>query len=110
MKNPELLRCIEVIKKLRHPTDGCPWDLEQNHKSLLKYLIEESYEFIEATELNDPKMMEEELGDVLLQVLLHTTIAEETKSFNLESVAKGLADKIIRRHPHVLKRGKGFKL
>lgn len=101
MNHPELIRCVEVIKQLRHPTKGCPWDLEQTHQTLLKYLIEESYEFIEATELQDSKLMEEELGDVLLQILLHSTIAEETKSFNLESVAKTLADKIIRRHPHV---------
>lgn len=101
MNHPELNRCIEVIKQLRHPTKGCPWDLEQTHQTLLKYLIEESYEFIEATELNNPKLMEEELGDVLLQILLHSTIAEESKNFNLESVAKTLADKIIRRHPHV---------
>lgn len=101
MKHPELERCIEVIEKLRHPTKGCPWDLEQTHDSLLKYLIEESYEFIEATELKDPKMMEEELGDVLLQVILHATIADQAKNFNLESVAKILADKMIRRHPHV---------
>lgn len=101
MHHSELIRCIEVIKQLRHPTGGCPWDLEQTHETLLKYLIEESYEFIEATELKNPKMMEEELGDVLLQVLLHSTIAAETKSFDLESVAKILADKIVRRHPHV---------
>lgn len=98
---PELIRCIQVIQKLRHPKEGCPWDLEQTHESLLKYLIEESYEFIEATELKNSKMMEEELGDVLLQILLHSTIAAETNSFDLESVAKTLADKIVRRHPHV---------
>lgn len=103
MAYPELERCIAVIEKLRHPTEGCPWDLEQTHKTLLKYLIEESYEFIEATESGDPKHMEEELGDVLLQVLLHSTIAAETKNFDLESVAKTLADKIVRRHPHVFK-------
>ncbi len=101
MNHPELLRCIEVITRLRHPTTGCPWDLEQTHETLLKYLIEESYEFIEATELKDIKMMEEELGDVLLQILLHSTIAAENDHFNLESVAKTLADKIVRRHPHV---------
>jgi MazG family protein len=98
---PELNRCIEVIQKLRHPTEGCPWDLEQSHKSLLKYLIEESYEYIEATENDNAQMMEEELGDVLLQVLLHATIASESGKFDLESVAKTLADKIVRRHPHV---------
>jgi MazG family protein len=101
LNHPELIRCIEVIRKLRHPKEGCPWDLEQTHESLLKYLLEESYEFIEATELKNPKLMEEELGDVLLQILLHSTIASETGSFTLESVAKTLADKIIHRHPHV---------
>src|SRR5688500_2470029 len=101
MPFPELERCIEVIRKLRHPAEGCPWDLEQTHQTLLKYLIEESYEFIEATESRDAKLMEEELGDVLLQVILHSAIAEQEKTFSLESVAKTLADKIVRRHPHV---------
>lgn len=109
MAYPELERCIEVIKSLRHPQTGCPWDLEQTHQTLLKYLIEESYEFIEACELNDPKLMEEELGDVLLQILLHSTIAEQSQRFNLESVAKTLADKIVRRHPHVFEK-KGLHL
>lgn len=103
MAHPEVERAIEVIEKLRHPTEGCPWDLEQTHKSLLKYLIEESYEFIEAVELNDPKMMEEELGDVLLQVILHSAIAKGERTFDIESVAKSIADKIVRRHPHVFK-------
>lgn len=101
MNYPELERCIAVVQALRHPKTGCPWDLEQSHQSLLKYLIEESYEFIEATETGDPKLMEEELGDVLLQVLLHSTIASENNHFDLESVARTLADKIVRRHPHV---------
>jgi MazG family protein len=101
MAHPELERCIQVIEKLRDPKGGCPWDLEQSHESLLKYLIEESYEFVEAVEIGTPASMEEELGDVLLQVLLHSTIAAESKRFNLESVAKTLADKIVRRHPHV---------
>ena len=101
MSYPELERCIKVVKALRNPLTGCPWDLEQTHESLLKYLIEESYEFIDAVEKNNPKLMEEEIGDVLLQVLLHTTMGEEKKSFSLESSAKVLADKLIRRHPHV---------
>src|SRR5689334_19308166 len=101
MAYPELERCIKTIEALRHPKTGCPWDLEQTHETLLKYLLEESYEFIEAVELGKPKLMEEELGDVLLQVLLHSTIAQESGNFNLESVAKTLADKIILRHPHV---------
>lgn len=101
MSHPELERAIEVIKALRHPQTGCPWDLEQTHATLLKYLIEEAYEFVEAVEKGDPKLMEEEIGDVLFQVLLHTTIGEEKKAFDLESSAKVLADKLIRRHPHV---------
>lgn len=101
MPYPELERCIEVVKSLRHPKTGCPWDLEQTHSSLLKYLIEESYEFAEAVELGRPKLMEEEIGDVLFQVLLHTSIGQESQSFSLESSAKVLADKLIRRHPHV---------
>ena len=103
MSHPELDRAIQVVKALRHPVTGCPWDLEQTHKSLLKYLIEEAYEYVEAVESKNPKLMEEEVGDVLFQVLLHTSMGEETKSFSLESSAKVLADKLIRRHPHVFK-------
>lgn len=101
MPYPELERCIAVINDIRHPQTGCPWDLEQTHQTLLKYLLEESYEFAEACELDDSKLMEEELGDVLLQVLLHSAIARETQRFDIESVAKTLADKMVRRHPHV---------
>lgn len=101
MAYPELERCIEVVKALRHPQTGCPWDLEQTHSTLLKYLIEESYEFIEAVESGNPKLMEEEIGDVLFQVLLHTNMGEERGEFSLESSAKILADKLVRRHPHV---------
>jgi MazG family protein len=97
----ELQRTIDVVKKLRDPQDGCPWDLEQTHESLLRYLLEESYEFIEAVEKKAPAHMKEELGDVLLQVLLHARIAEQSGGFTLEDVAKGLADKLIHRHPHV---------
>lgn len=105
MPYPETERAIEVIKRLLHPTEGCPWDLEQTHKSLLPYLIEEAYEFIEAVENNDPKMMEEEIGDVLLQVVLHSAMAEKIGGFNIESVSKGIADKMVRRHPHVFENG-----
>lgn len=101
MSYPELERCIQVVRSLRHPEKGCPWDLEQTHESLLKYLIEESYEFVDAVEKKDPALMEEEIGDVLFQVLLHTSMGEEKGSFSLESSAKKLADKLIRRHPHV---------
>ena len=90
------------MDKLRSP-GGCPWDAEQDHQSLLKYLLEESYEFIEAVEDEDRIAMQEELGDLLLQVFFHARVAEEHKSapFNIEDVAKGIADKLERRHPHV---------
>lgn len=107
MEYPQLKRAIEVIAKLRDPQNGCPWDLKQTHQSLLKYLIEESYEYLHAVESNNFAKMQEELGDVLLQVLLHSQIASEAKSkeqhFDIESVAKSMADKMIHRHPHVFK-------
>ncbi len=98
----ELIRLREVMDKLRSP-GGCPWDAEQDHASLLKYLLEESYEFIESVENNDRQAMQEELGDLLLQVYFHSRMAEEdaTQPFNIEDVAKSVADKLIRRHPHV---------
>jgi len=98
----ELLRLREVMDKLRSP-GGCPWDAEQTHQSLLKYLLEESYEFIESVENNDRQDMQEELGDLLLQVYFHSRMAEEdtNQPFNIEDVAKSVADKLIRRHPHV---------
>ena len=101
MAYPELEKCIEIVKALRHPKTGCPWDLQQTHESLLKYLIEESFEFIDSVEKQNSKSMEEELGDVLFQVLLLASLGEERKEFNLETVAKNLADKLVRRHPHV---------
>jgi len=90
------------MDKLRSP-GGCPWDAEQDHASLLKYLLEESYEFIESVEDNDRQAMQEELGDLLLQVYFHSRMAEEdaTQPFNIEDVARSVADKLIRRHPHV---------
>jgi XTP/dITP diphosphohydrolase len=102
MPNEELAKLREVMDRLRSP-GGCPWDAEQNHSSLLKYLLEESYEFIEAVELDDREAMREELGDVLLQVFFHARMAEEhpTDPFNVDDVAKAVADKLVRRHPHV---------
>ena len=98
----ELLRLREVMDKLRSP-GGCPWDAEQDHESLLKYLLEESYEFIESVENKDRTSMQEELGDLLLQVYFHSRMAEEDADnpFNVEDVAKTVTDKLIRRHPHV---------
>lgn len=90
------------MDKLRSP-GGCPWDAEQDHQSLLKYLLEESYEFIEAVEDDDRVAMQEELGDLLLQVYFHARVAEDHKSapFDIEDIAKSIADKLERRHPHV---------
>lgn len=99
-----LTRVIDVISALRDPKTGCPWDLEQDHQSLLKYLVEESYEYIEAVDNQDVRAMEEELGDVFLQVLLHSQIASESGKFDIDSVSKVLADKMIHRHPHVFKK------
>ena len=98
----ELIRLREVMNKLRSP-GGCPWDAEQDHASLLKYLLEESYEFIESVENNDRQSMQEELGDLLLQVYFHSRMAEEDakQPFDIEDVAKSVTDKLIRRHPNV---------
>jgi XTP/dITP diphosphohydrolase len=87
---------------LRSP-GGCPWDAEQTHESLLKYLLEESYEFVDAVQADNRTDMREELGDVLLQVYFHARMAQEhpTDPFSIEDVAQGIADKLIRRHPHV---------
>ena len=97
-----LQRLVEVMDQLRSP-GGCPWDAEQTHESLLKYLLEESYEFVDAVAGGDRIDMREELGDVLLQVYFHARIAEDHPSdpFSIEDVAQGIADKLIRRHPHV---------
>ena len=98
----ELLRLAEVMDRLRSP-GCCPWDAEQTHESLVKYLLEESYEFIDALGDDDRICMREELGDVLLQVYFHSRMAQDhpTDPFSIEDVAKLIADKLIRRHPHV---------
>ena len=104
---PQLSRAIDVVAKLRDPNGGCPWDLKQNHKTLTEFLIEESYEFLHAVDNNDKKKMCEELGDVLLQILLHSQIASESNNFAIEDVAKAMADKMIHRHPHVFAANEG---
>ena len=102
MAYENLIRLAEVMDRLRSP-GGCPWDAEQTHESLLKYLLEESYEFIESIESGNRQDMQEELGDILLQVYFHARIAQEHQShpFNLDDVAKSVADKLISRHPHI---------
>lgn len=91
---------LEIIAALRAP-DGCPWDLEQTHRSLAPYAIEEAYELAEAIETGDDEEIVQELGDVLLQVVLHAQIASETKRFAIGDVIRAISEKMIRRHPHV---------
>ncbi|MCE5324100.1 nucleoside triphosphate pyrophosphohydrolase [bacterium] len=96
----EWTKLVETVAKLRGP-DGCPWDRQQTHESLRKYAIEETYEVVEAIETGDPVKIEDELGDMLLQVLLHAQIASECGQFDIAGVCKGIREKLQRRHPHV---------
>ncbi|HEY5587068.1 MAG TPA: nucleoside triphosphate pyrophosphohydrolase [Ruminiclostridium sp.] len=100
MNNGKLDRLIDIMKILKSK-DGCPWDREQTHESLKRYLIEETYEYLEAVDLDDKRHMCEELGDVLLQVVFHAQIASENGDFNIEDVINGICEKMIHRHPHV---------
>ena len=99
-KYKNLEELIEVVAKLRAP-DGCPWDREQTHTSLRPNMLEEAYEAVDAIDENNMAHLREELGDVLLQVLLHSQIASESNEFTLDDVAKELKEKLIHRHPHV---------
>ena len=96
----ELDRLRAIMHRLRAP-GGCSWDAEQTHESLVPNLIEEAYETVDAIRRGDDTDMREELGDLLLQVVFHSEIAQETGRFDLDSVAKGISDKLVRRHPHV---------
>jgi len=91
---------IALVARLRAP-DGCPWDRKQTHDSLKPYLIEEAYEVLEALDRNDPRQLREELGDLLLQVLLHTELEAEQDHFTMQDVITTLHEKLVRRHPHV---------
>ena len=91
---------VAIMSRLRGP-DGCPWDREQTSQSLKPHLLEEVYEVLEAIDAGKASSLKEELGDLLLQIVFHTQIASEQNQFSFEDVAKGLADKLIRRHPHV---------
>ncbi|RYD24332.1 MAG: nucleoside triphosphate pyrophosphohydrolase [Verrucomicrobiaceae bacterium] len=96
----QLERLRAIMHRLRAP-GGCPWDAEQTHDSLVPHLIEESYETIDAIQRNDHDHLREELGDLLLQVVFHSEIAEEAGRFTLDDVARGISEKLVRRHPHV---------
>ena len=94
-------RLIDVVAQLRDPATGCPWDLEQTHASLLPYVLEEAHEVADAIRQGSDVDLKEELGDLLLQVVLHAQIAREQQRFDLDAIADGIRDKLIRRHPHV---------
>lgn len=93
-------RLLEVVHRLRQE---CPWDRKQTHQSLRPYLLEETYEAVEAIDKKNLKDLKEELGDILLQIALHAELASEKSAFSFEDVAKSIADKMIHRHPHVYK-------
>jgi tetrapyrrole methylase family protein / MazG family protein len=103
MKKAELIfkKFIDVVKALRTPGSGCPWDLEQTHCSIRPYLLEETYEVLEAIDKNDDKELANELGDLLLQVVLHAQIASDRNAFDITDVTNNICEKMIRRHPHV---------
>jgi len=92
---------ITVVARLRDPESGCPWDLAQTPETLIPYVIEEAYEVVAAIKSGDKTAIAEELGDLLLQVVLQAQIASDEGNFSLEEVARGITDKLIRRHPHV---------
>lgn len=110
MTDQEMISCQEpdrqierlraIMHRLRSP-GGCPWDAEQSHNTLISNLIEETYETVAAIKSGDDENLKEELGDVLLQVVFHAEIAQEDNRFDLDSIAKGISDKLVRRHPHV---------
>ena len=92
---------VKIIEMLRDPENGCPWDKVQTHKTIRKNFIEETYEAIEAIDLDDKELMKEELGDVLMQVLLHAQFEREENIFDFADVVDGTAQKLVLRHPHI---------
>ena len=100
-RKPAIDELVEVMARLRGP-GGCPWDREQDHKSIRFHAVEEVYELIDAIEAEDDHEMLEECGDLLVQVVFHCQLAKERKAFDFEKAARTITDKLIRRHPHVL--------
>ncbi len=97
----EFSRLVAIMKKLRRPRGGCPWDLKQTPASLKEYVLEEAHELIEAIDGGDAGAVREELGDLLLQIVFLAQIAEENGQFTIRDVAAGISDKLVRRHPHI---------
>src|SRR5262249_40153393 len=98
--HPAFTRLVEIMATLRGPT-GCPWDREQTADTLKPYLIEETYEVLEALEARDQHAFKEELGDLLLQIVFHAQLTAEAGVFTIDDVAQAIVDKLVRRHPHV---------
>ena len=92
---------LQVMKDLRHPDNGCPWDIRQTSASIAGYTLDETHELLDAIEREDTDNLKEELGDLLFNIVFHARIAEERHQFNFDDVAQGITDKMIRRHPHV---------
>ncbi len=104
-KQSPIRQVLEVMSALRAP-DGCPWDREQDHQTLRYHAVEEVYELMDAIEAGDDVEMAEELGDLLLQVVFHCQLGSERGAFDFDQVCQHLADKLVRRHPHVFGKGK----
>src|SRR5205807_4741954 len=90
---------VAVIQALRTPGSGCPWDLEQDHRTLRPFLVEEAYEVLDAIDRGDDRALQEELGDLLLQAVLHAQIADDRGAFCIAGVVRAIAQKMVRRHP-----------
>jgi ATP diphosphatase len=97
----EIQKLLDIMKRLRHPDEGCPWDLEQNFSTVAPYTIEEAYEVADAIARNDMADLRDELGDLLFQVVFHSRMAEEAGNFDFADVVSGVVEKLLRRHPHV---------
>ena len=98
---PAIEKLIDIMRALRDPKSGCPWDLEQDFQSLIPYTLEEAYEVADAIERNNLNDIKSELGDLLFQIIFYSQLAEEQQAFCFDDIAKGISEKLIRRHPHV---------
>ncbi|MCF4125115.1 nucleoside triphosphate pyrophosphohydrolase [Methylobacterium sp. SyP6R] len=108
MSTTPIARLLGIMAALRDPEGGCPWDLAQTHASIVPYTIEEAYEVAEAVESGDPEELRDELGDLLFQVVFQSRIAEEAGIFAFDDVATAIADKMVRRHPHIFGEVRGL--
>ena len=101
IQNSDVQKLLDIMAKLRDPNGGCPWDVKQNFSTVAPYTIEEAYEVADAIDRNDMPDLKDELGDLLLQVVFHSRMAEEAGHFKFSDVVESICDKMIRRHPHV---------